>query len=170
MNQKPVDDKKPSRDEPSEGAVTPIISEPVDDKDELTLSKCHKAHIYIKDVGFPPDEVGFNCSVCNKKCDVIANPRWGLAGELQLLIGYDITDVANKINAIADAHYQKKYIGLEKRLLDFGGWIKGHCDLHERYTSACVGCQRELRAFGIIRDYQDFIRRAIANIKSEGEK
>lgn len=83
----------------------------MDDKQalqELVVSDCHNAHIYYKDYGWPIEEMGANCQVCDKKCHPIANPEVGIAGELQLLIGYKLDEVADQINALIDAYTEQR--------------------------------------------------------------
>lgn len=44
------------------------------------------------------------------------------------------------------------------RALDYGSWLAPKCDLHEVYTSACMGCQRCRAAFYAVEDYKDYLR------------
>lgn len=46
-----------------------------------------------------------------------------------------------------------------EQTLDYGSWIEPKCHLHEKYTSACCGCQKEQRAYHVIEDYKDWIKR-----------
>lgn len=45
-----------------------------------------------------------------------------------------------------------------ERILNYGSWIEPKCHLHEKYTSACCGCQKEQRAYHAIEDYKDWIK------------
>jgi len=86
----------------------------------LILSDCHNARIYYKDFGFPIEEMGANCTVCNKKCKPVANPKCGIVGEFQLLIGYDLQEVAPQILALitktTKEAYQNGYVdAIEKK-------------------------------------------------------
>lgn len=47
----------------------------------------------------------------------------------------------------------------EARILDFGSWLTGKCDLHEKYTSACCGCQKARAQLELLEDYQAYIMR-----------
>jgi hypothetical protein len=40
---------------------------------------------------------------------------------------------------------------------DFGLWLTGKCDLHEKYTSACCGCQRASSKLSLLEDYHAYI-------------
>lgn len=46
---------------------------------------------------------------------------------------------------------------IESLILDYGSWLKPRCDLHEKYTSACCGCQKASHAYFEVDNYRDYI-------------
>lgn len=36
---------------------------------------------------------------------------------------------------------------IRREVIEWGSWLKGKCDLHKKYTSACCGCQRANHAY-----------------------
>lgn len=45
-----------------------------------------------------------------------------------------------------------------EEMMDYGNWLKPQCDLHEKYTSACCGCQKARAVFNEIENYQSWIK------------
>lgn len=54
---------------------------------------------------------------------------------------------------------------IERDILGYGSLHKPQCSLHEKYTSACCGCQRSRAACHAIEDYKEFIsNQALTNV------
>ena len=53
---------------------------------------------------------------------------------------------------------------IERDILGYGSLHKPQCSLHEKYTSACCGCQKSRAVYHAIEDYKEFISsQAITN-------
>jgi hypothetical protein len=78
-------------------------------------------------------------------------------GNLELYIGID---VPRELAAVREATIEE--------VLDYGTWMKDKCDLHEKYTSACCGCQKAKAVFMAMEQYQDYIKRELEQPKEEG--
>lgn len=61
------------------------------------------------------------------------------------------------------AHILKHYISKQRvvEALDYGSWLKDRCDLHDKYTARCMGCQRACAALLVFESYQDYQREAL---------
>jgi hypothetical protein len=81
-----------------------------------------------------------------------------IARRYSMLMGI-VDDAADDIVELVNTALAAQKAELGREVLDFGSWITGKCDLHEKYTSACCGCQRESAKASLLEDYQAYIER-----------
>ena len=68
-----------------------------------------------------------------------------------LKLNQDIDELVDKTAEAAmikfTSHLQAYTDEIRREVIEWGSWLKGKCDLHKKYTSACCGCQRANHAY-----------------------
>lgn len=85
-------------------------------------------------------------------------------------VNMEVTKHVKEILAWADRYAATMAREELEKLQDWGSWMTEHCDNHEKYTSACCGCQRASAALHTIESYKDWQVTKIAALASpDGE-